>query len=170
MWGVGENIRMLFLFPLSLFNHIEFQTRQMNLCVLKGGLFSLCVSSLNRPIKEQIGWRSHGSLPPCGLGNTKPISQLHQDHPRQHHRPAVSYLLKSKVRSLTNCTWLRIFCSRFLSPEEMLETRCAAVHCRRRDFLSLLGFPGAVCAHSAVSTRTFPADVTFPNRSAKNGI
>lgn len=121
MWRVTEKICTLLLFLVFFFfNHIEFWIRQINTCVLKcRGLFSLCVFSLNRPIKEQIGWRSHRSLPPCGLGNTKPISQLHQDHPRQHHRPAVTYLLKPKVHLLTDALgYISLFnLSKFINPK-----------------------------------------------------
>lgn len=50
-----------------------------------------------RPVKEQTDWCPLRHLSPCCLGDTKPISQLYQDHPRQHHEPSVTHLLKSQV-------------------------------------------------------------------------
>lgn len=153
MWRVTEKNLHDVAFPCSLFffNHVEFRIRQINKCVLKMRvLFSLCVFSLNRPIKEQIGWRSHRSLPPCGLGNTKPISQLHQDHPRQHHRPAVTYLLKSKVHLLTDALgYIGLFdLSKFVNPKwccVLCALLCAV------GIMSLLGFPGSVlCVFSSI--------------------
>lgn len=168
MGRVAEKNLHVVAFPcFFLLNHIKFQIRQINICVLKCRGCFLSVSFLSTDLSKN----RLADVPTevCHLVALETLNLYHN---------CIRTIPDSIIglQSLTSLN-LRYFYSQmhlgtcFIHLDSLTQSDVVySAHCYAQlatGFMSLLGFPGSVCACSAVFMHIFPADVTIPTLSIK---